>query len=895
MSDTYAPSRFAISLGTHRGRARNDEWTAKKLWDRINKPLVDTEISWAKYLALKPDSKEDQSLKSRLKAKPGWFKMGHYKDGRRKHENLLGVSAISLDLDSVSVDQVDYIRMGLAPISEFTWIGHTTRSHTPEKPRWRLIIFLNRMVNLDEANAIARYLATMLADDPQEGIEMADQVSFRNNQAMYWPSICDGQPFETDRNTAGKLLDVDEFLGRHPNWTDVSTLPRQEHEKHAHGADPHKKFEDPRDKPGVIGAFCRAYDIESAIAEFIPDIYTPGDSSGSDIRYTYAPGSAYNGVIVYDDGQVIYSNHGTDPIQGGANAWDMVRIHKFGHLDAKADEGTSPMKLPSHKAMLDLIRNDKAVKAEMLEGARDKFDEADDEDDEEGEGKDDRFDEDDDDFLGLGDDDDDVDDLLGLSEKPAERKKDKPKKWKADLRVNMETGTLIKSSHNVSLILQNDPPFKKRIAYNEFSRKIVAIQPLDLPDLTTLARIPVSAEDAKVHGGREWCDTDENDIRCALAAPQDLGGWEYDVPMLDVRAAVDLASRQNPIHPLRERVSSFVWDGHARAETLWIDFLGVEDNAYHREACRLWLLASIVRLFEPGHKWDHVPIFGGRQGIGKSTFLKALALGYAGALHPNVSDLGRMVESMLGFWIMEIGELTTLSKADSEEVKHFLTETHDTYRLAYRHNAETFPRACTIAGTTNHDQYLKDETGNRRFWPVVCKVESIDVEALGRLAPQIWAEVLTWYQAARQAQPGGTLPLFLRDPEARKIASGLQDAARKVSPAEIMAEEISEWLNRPRDLASVTEGGDDRFDRENAGEGVMVRRTRATINELWIDALGQDRKMTHTDTTTLGIAMTMIPGWTKGRRMIAYQRTTWLTRDGAPWEETAWEPIEPPE
>ncbi|WP_127903877.1 virulence-associated E family protein [Solirhodobacter olei] len=905
MSD-IAPSRFAICHGTHRGKGKNDLWTATKLWTKFQKPMVDTSITWAKYLNLNPSSQKDQTLKAELKAKPGWYKMGQYEDGRRKLGHLLGVSAISLDLDDVQPDQIEHIRLGLAPINRFVWIGHTTRSHTPEKPRWRLIVFLDRMVDLDEANALARLLATLLADDPQEGVDMCDQVSFRNNQAMYWPSISDGQPYETDRNTSGSIVRVDEFLAEHPNWQDVTTLPRQEHEKSAAGSDPNKRFEDPRDKQGIIGAFCRAYDIEAAIAEFIPDVYVPGDSSGSDIRYTYALGSAANGAVVYDDGLVIYSNHGTDPIQGGANAWDMVRLHKFGHLDAKAKEDDSPTKLPSHKAMVEMASKDKAVKLELIENTRGKFEESYDEDDEsesgddfDTSGEDDdatdtsdaRFDDDDDDFLGLGETDDD--DFLGLNEPGEKTKPKKKRKWKADLRMNMETGTLAKSVHNAALILQNDPAFRGRVAFNEFSKKIVCTQPIDLPDLTTLARGPVTADDLKLHGGREWLDTDDSDVRAALAAPNDLGGWEFDVALLDVRTAVDLASRQNSIHPLRDRIRSFPWDGMRRAETVFIDYLGVEDNPYHRETCRLWLLAAVVRLFEPGHKWDFVPIFGGAQGIRKSTFVDVMSLGYSGALHTDVNNLGRMIESMLGKWIVEIGELTTLSKADSEEVKQFITETKDTFRLAYRHNAETFKRTCVFGGTTNQEQYLKDETGNRRYWPILCKVPQIDTVALEKVVRQIWAEVYTWYLEARRVQPFGTLPLYLRDEESKRISVALQDASRKVSPAELMAEKIEEWLNTPRDLSSITEGGDDRFDRESAGEGVMMRRVRAAMSEVWHIGLGQDREMNHSDTTTLGAAMRMVPGWTQARRRLSTgARTTMMTRNGSDWEAAEWEPFE---
>ncbi|MEM6899450.1 MAG: virulence-associated E family protein [Pseudomonadota bacterium] len=864
---------FKIATGTNRGRSKNDIWSARKLWRKLETPLLDTEISYAKWLNLDSESKTDNDLKARLKAKAGWFKLGHYKDGRRKLDHLLFVSAISLDLDNISPDQVEALLGGSSPICRYSFFAHTTRSHMPEKPRWRLIVFLSRDVDLDEANALARFLACRLDDDPTVGIEIPDQVSFRNNQISYWPSICEGQEYRLEKNV-GEILDVDAFLGEHDGWEDISRLPMQDHETSAAGSRPGKRFEDPHEKPGVIGAFCRAYDAETAIAEFLSDVYAPSDQEVG--RYTYLLGSGNNGVIIYDEGQILYSNHGTDPIQGGANVFDAVRIHKFGHLDVKKDEDESPMRLPSFRAMSEWAAKLGPVKAEMAEALGGRFDEDADETD---------------DFLGLGDeaedtrfdaDEDEIEDFLGLgSEAPATKKR----KWKKELRLNAETGTLVKTIHNVKLILVNDKPFDGLIGYNEFTHGIVARRPLDLPKLE-LARIPV----LDPTNGREWQDADEHDVRSMLAAPQDLGGWEYDVSLVDISTAVEIAARQNTFHPLLDRLTALAWDGAERAETLFIRYLGVEDSPYHRETCRKWLLAAVTRLFEPGHKFEYVPVLGGAQGIGKSTFVRDLALGFFGELSHDINNLGRMVESMLGFWILEIGEMAGFSKAEVEETKKFIASQKDTVRLAYRRNAETFARQCVFMATTNRDQFLKDETGNRRYWPIKVAIDHIDLKALRAEIEQVWAEVVVWYRDARKKQPHGELPLFLQDKAAQLTSARLQDQSRTLSPSEMMAEKIAPWLERERDLADVVEGGDDRFDRESAGDGVRVRRNRVLASTVWEDCLGHDRAPSNLDLQNLAAATNHIDGWTKDRRSFDGYRTTWFLRENADLE-TEWEPV----
>lgn len=357
---------LAVQISVGRGASLGKVETKKKTWKTFKamfsrqRLLVDTDCNFAQYKAM------DLDAQGKKKMAAGNWMPALFKDGRRKGPNQLCRTMVVFDLDYVTIEQLDAIRDGDVPISRFAWLMHTTRGHYPEKPRVRLIVPCDRRMTLDECNALTRILASELANDPEEGIEIPDTVSMKSNQIMYLPSTSRDQEYWTDENEAD-VLDVDEFLAEHPYWEDHALLPYKESEKNRGKIAPNGKMEDPTEKPGIIGAFCRTYDVEDAIAEFIPEVYAPGDDGGSDIRYTYLLGSGSNGAVVYDGGLFIYSNHGTDPIEGAANAWDMVRIHKFGHLDKDSPGNTLLSNLPSSKAMMEMARNDEAVRHDLLE------------------------------------------------------------------------------------------------------------------------------------------------------------------------------------------------------------------------------------------------------------------------------------------------------------------------------------------------------------------------------------------------------------------------------------------------------------------------------------------------------------------------------------------------
>lgn len=280
----------------------------------------------------------------------GGFVAGELKGGRRKKDTVISRSAVTLDADYASMDLPNMIEM----FFDFRCIIYSTHKHTPEKPRMRLIIPLLRDVTPDEYIAVARKVAEDI------GMEYFDDTTYEPSRLMYWGSTStDGEFYFKDIN--GELLNPDIILNRYKDWRNVSELPvskRQQTIVHREI----KKQADPLTKKGIVGAFCRTYTVSEAIDKFISDTYKPSAMPG---RYDYAPADSSAGVVIYED-KFAYSHHATDPACGKLmNAFDVVRLHKFGELDSRVSEETESAKLPSYKAMQEFASEDTEVKAQL--------------------------------------------------------------------------------------------------------------------------------------------------------------------------------------------------------------------------------------------------------------------------------------------------------------------------------------------------------------------------------------------------------------------------------------------------------------------------------------------------------------------------------------------------
>lgn len=348
--------RIQIATGNSRMEKRwnNVEMELDEFIERISHTIrtAETVEQYMKMTKAKQDAIKDV----------GGYVAGRLKGGRRKKDSVEYRTMIVEDMDHAVPGVIEQIEM----LYNYRCLIYSTHKHTPENPRYRLAIPLSRPVSPDEYVAIARKVAEDI------GIEMFDDTTYEPSRLMYWPSTSADGEF-IFRDIEGEPLNPDDVLSRYKDWRDSSEWPVSSRQQNIVQREMRKQA-DPLTKDGVIGAFCRTYTIEDAIAAFLSDVYQPSAMPG---RYDYIPADSQAGVVIYE-GKFAYSHHATDPACGRLmNAFDMVRIHRYGELDEKAAEDTEASKLPSFSAMSEFAVSDENVKmtiaGERMEKAEKEF------------------------------------------------------------------------------------------------------------------------------------------------------------------------------------------------------------------------------------------------------------------------------------------------------------------------------------------------------------------------------------------------------------------------------------------------------------------------------------------------------------------------------------------
>lgn len=787
------PLEYDGSLLIATGKSRFETaWKNKKMnWSALLAKLsnsLQTQESHAEYMKM---SKEDQDRIKDI----GGFVGGHLKEGRRKTGYVAARQILTLDLDFPPENFWEGLMDNFALTSAMA--VYSTHKHTEAKPRYRLIIPLDRDVTPDEYEAIARKVADKI------GIDYFDDTTFQPNRLMYWPShSADVAPFFEYYDAP--FLSANSILAEYPDWTDTSYWPESSRMVGIRKKQADKQG-DPTQKRGTVGAFCRTYTITQAIAKFLPDVYTP---TSKDDRYTYAAGSTAAGLVVYDGDLFAFSNHSTDPAGGQlCNAFDLVRIHLFGDED-DGIQGKSGRDLPSYKAMANMAVNDPSV---AMTFANDQKERA----------------------------------VLEFGEEPIEEPAtEDDDSWMIKL-TRGDNGEIKKLLTNAVLILENDQHLQG-IRFNELS-----------------GGIEVSGRLPWKRPNRYWRDVDSDQLYVWIA---DKYGVQF--PEMHFQKALASVTNKRSFNPLVDYVRGLPdWDGVERVDTLLIDYLGAEDSKYTRAVTRKTLVGAIQRVLQPGCKFDTVLVLDGAPGIGKSTLLRKLGgKWFSDSLSLADTRDKTAAEKLQGVWIMEIGEMQGTRKADVDVMKGFISRQVDEYRPAYGRTVERRPRTCIICGTTNSTAgFLRDTTGNRRFWPVT-------VNRGGRLSVwdmtdetirQIWAEALL-YEAEGEDS-------FL-DAEMEKEAAKAQQNALMYDEREgevidyletLLPEDWNSWdldkrvdYFRQRDVLTP---------KEQAG---TVPRTKVSVVEIFCECFGRPKNyMTRKDADEIVSIMARIPGWERNGSM----------------------------
>lgn len=279
--------------------------------------------------------------------------------------------------------------------------------------------------------------------------------------------------------------------------------------------------------------------------------------------------------------------------------------------------------------------------------------------------------------------------------------------------------------------------------------------------------------------GKELSDIDLINIKVWFAE-----NFRFEPATALVNEAVSKLAHANRFHPVRDYLRALEWDGVSRAETWLNDYFGCKERTpYIRAVARKTLCALVARVMEPGVKFDYVPIMEGMQGVRKSTALGALVgPDWFSDATIDISDKDAIL-AMRGKWLIEMGELSSFKKADIDLLKQFLSRTVDRIRLPYGRRSEDFPRQCVFVGSTNNDEYLKDDTGNRRFWPIHSGL--CDVEGIKAVRDQLFAEAYFLW--------GMGEPLYLDEKEAAAIAFDEQHARVE---SDVLEEQLQEWFSQ---------------------------------------------------------------------------------------------------
>lgn len=376
--------------------------------------------------------------------------------------------------------------------------------------------------------------------------------------------------------------------------------------------------------------------------------------------------------------------------------------------------------------------------------------------------------------------------------------------WQGSLKITKD-GSVASTIDNVVQILEHDGRLSGRLIYDEMQHSIIATQPL-----------PWRKEPGP------WSDADDAALRFFLEKMYGLSGKDK------IFDAVNVVAMEHKVHPVRDYLRGLTWDGVRRVDSLLIDYLGAEDSDYTRAVTRKALVAAVARIFRPGCKFDYMLTLRGRQGLGKSALIRKLGGVWFSDSFSTVQGK-EAYEQVLGNWIIEVGELAGMKKAEAEIIKLFISKQVDRFRPAYGRRTQEYPRQCIFIGTTNESQFLRDTTGNRRFWVVDTPNDAaLDLweDLTQETVDLIWAEAVLLYQAGEDLYLSGEL-----EAEARRVQAAYEEESPKVGM-------VAAYLDRllPEDWEDM-----DLFARrtwlESDAEGTQQRETVCSV-EIYAEALG---------------------------------------------------------
>lgn len=676
----------------------------ERMYKAFKKNVIRTKETMLEY--------QEGTKEFRDKAKDrGGFIMGTSLDNKREKLSVQTRNMITLDLDYCPPNILNVLRKkSFDKELPFRFFVYSTHSHTPSKPRLRVIIPVSRDMEIEEYEPIAIRVCSKI------GIEYFDATTTQANRIMYFPSVSQDGEYVCELIGDDEYydLDADEILGE---FFDVNNIEEWQRPHYIEGKkreriEKGKTSDSTKTKYRMVNSFNIEYSITDAIDTFLGDIY----KRESQERYTFIGGESRNGLNILGH-QYAFSFHGSDPAQGRLlNAFDIVRIHKFGKLDQENEQYVYDNygKVSSFGAMSDWIKRELPnVMAHdpKIQEQKEKLEES------------------------LGD--------IGI-----EISTD----W-LDKLIRGKGGDISKIPYNISVIVEHDPTLKDLFFYDTIKQEIC------------FEKAPFWDKDIKKGDGAR--DLDFSYIRNYLASPP------YLLTGKDaIEDAVLVEAYKRKINYPKYFLSTLPeWDGVERVEDLFINLFGVKTNEFVREASKKWLTALVARIINPGVKFDYVISLLGSVGIGKSTFGKSLiAIDWDGKME-NIESANYFfsdkeidlknerdtIDGIRGICILELAEFDKfLNKYDKATLKSFITKTKDRFIPRYGKRTIDVPRSFVMLATSNEDKPISNPDDERRFMPFYCtlpkhKALVFDQKYWNKdIRDQVLAEAMEYYHSGYQ-------------------------------------------------------------------------------------------------------------------------------------------------
>lgn len=412
--------------------------------------------------------------------------------------------------------------------------------------------------------------------------------------------------------------------------------------------------------------------------------------------------------------------------------------------------------------------------------------------------------------------------------------------WYNLLRISQK-GNIISSLHNIKTILQNDDTYKGKIEYNE------------LTNMRTFNRT-------------DWEDVHESMIKLYLEEQYNLC-----VSVENINHVCNIIEYNNRYHPIREHLSQLKWDGIPRVNTVFSDFLGAKNDIYTQKVASITFIGAVARIFQPGIKYDTCTVFVGRQGLGKSKFISKLAINQDWFTDGVTTFDGKeFYESIQGKWLVELGEGTAFQKSIKERSKQAIASQQDSYRKPYARNPITLKRQCIFFGTTNNYDFLKDETGDRRYYPIDVDrrnaTKNMDTELTPKYVNQLWAEALERYKQGEEIYITDGNILTIAEQEQRNHFDENPLQSDIYNFLDILLPPPQEWysmtLEQRKIYIQAVQSGEDTL--KSLRRASVYRRDRVSIKEIMCELYGYELNQPIERKISLDISRSLTAlGWHK--------------------------------